>query len=228
MSDALAKPAGAAWVMPDISGAVVGLRDGKRRPSDIEAGAREAWESGFESGRREGMAVAERGRCPSPAGELDVQLHRHASYNCLTPWHDRWRISTKLRRLKLGATLHGGVGAQLGAARAAHRPVAGDRHHPRLRRRPAIRGPARRGSICIRRMQPRCASGWRSRRPSAHGPSSRIRSRVAVGAASSPRLRRSMPASRAAWRRPSPRCSVTSAPPSAAESMHPPAAGDAA
>jgi flagellar assembly protein FliH len=76
MSDAMRQMAGAngaAWVMPAISGPVVSSRGGGRRPSDIENGAREAWDSGFESGRREGLAAAEE-VAVRRIQELDAQL----------------------------------------------------------------------------------------------------------------------------------------------------------
>jgi flagellar assembly protein FliH len=109
MSDALAKPAGAAWVMPEISGAVVGARGGMRRPSDIESGAREAWQTGFESGRREGMAAAEQSALRR-IQELDSQLlnMRRLLLSMARPLEDLDDIAAaELGRLALA------VGAQL-------------------------------------------------------------------------------------------------------------------
>jgi flagellar assembly protein FliH len=109
MSDALAKPSGAAWIMPAISGSVVGAGGGVRRPSEIERGAREAWESGFESGRREGQAAAEQAAVRR-IQELDGQLlHiRRLLLSMARPLDDLDEIAAaELGRLALA------VGAQL-------------------------------------------------------------------------------------------------------------------
>jgi flagellar assembly protein FliH len=76
MSDQASRPAasaGAAWVMPAIRGPVVAGRGAGRRPSDLESGARDAWDAGFESGRREGMVAAEQATTRR-IQELDAQL----------------------------------------------------------------------------------------------------------------------------------------------------------
>jgi flagellar assembly protein FliH len=59
--------------MPAVNGPVFSSRGSSRRPSDVESGAREAWDAGFESGRRDGLAAAEE-VAVRRIQELDTQL----------------------------------------------------------------------------------------------------------------------------------------------------------